>query len=461
MKMIKNMLPIIFSFLLFACAKNTAVTGTTTNPPVPDSSIAQYGIPFSNVPAREDAVMYEVNIRTFSAAGNFAGVTARLDSLKALGVNVIYLMPVYPVGILNAINSPYCVKDYKSINSEFGTLNDLRAIVDGAHSKNMSVILDWVGNHTSYDHSWVVPHKDWYLQNAAGNIISPPGTGWNDVAQLNFNSSVMRLEMIKCMKYWIYAANVDGYRFDFADGPPLDFWKQAIDTLRNIATHKLLLMAEGGRTANFSVGFDYNFGFSFFGNLKSVYTGQSALQIDNQNAAEYIGASNGQQVIRYTTNHDVNGSDGTPAELFGGQQGSMGAFIIAAYMKSIPMLYSGQEVATPYRLVFPFTLKDIDWSLNPAVTAEYKKIIGLRNGNDAIKKGTLTTYSNADVCVFIKELGAKKVLVLTNVRNSIVNYALPAVIASTNWVDGFNGATVALNNQISLQPYQYIVLVKN
>jgi glycosidase len=460
MKMIKNMLPVLFAFLLLACGKHKAIPGTPVTPPVVDSIAVQYGTPFSNVPAREDAVMYEVNMRTFSAAGNFAGVTARLDSLKALGVNVIYLMPVYPVGILNAINSPYCVKDYKSINSEFGTLNDLRAVVDGAHSRNMSVILDWVGNHTSYDHSWIAPHRDWYLQNAAGAIQSPPGTGWNDVAQLNFNSGAMRLEMIKCMKYWVYAANVDGYRFDFADGPPLDFWKQAIDTLRNISTHKLLLMAEGGRTANFSAGFDYNFGFGFFGNLKSVYTGQSAALIDNLNTTEYSGASNGQQVIRYTTNHDVNGSDGTPAELFGGQQGSMGAFIIAAYMKSIPMLYSGQEVATPYRLVFPFTQKDIDWSLNPSVTAEYKKIIALRNTNAAIRKGILTSYAASDVCAFTKELGTKKVLVLVNVRNSTVNYIIPAAIANTNWNDGFNGNKIALTNQISLQPYQYTVLMK-
>jgi glycosidase len=460
MKIMNYMFEILFAILLFSCGKKTAVTAPVT-PEVKDSSTLQYGTPFNNVPAREDAVIYQVNMRTFSAAGNFAGVIPRLDSIKALGANVIYLMPVHPVGIVNGVNSPYCVRDYKAVNTEFGTLNDLRLLVDGAHSRNMSVIMDWVANHTAFDNAWITTHKDWYLQNAAGNIISPPGTGWNDVAQLNFSNAAMRLEMIKSMKYWVYAANIDGFRCDYTDGPPLDFWKQAIDTLRNISTHKLLLMAEGSRTTNFTVGFDYNFGFGFFGSLKTVYNNQPAIAFDNSNTNEYFSAANGQQVVRYTSNHDVNGSDGTPEELFGGQPGAMGAFVIAAYMKSIPMIYAGQEVATPYRLLFPFTQKDIDWNINPGVTAEYKKIIALRNNNAAIRKGILTSYTTADVCAFVKELGTKKVLVLVNVRNSAIHYTVPPPIGNTTWNDGFSGNTVTVTNQIILQPFQYTVLLKD
>lgn len=459
MKTTTTMLSLFFALLLFACSKNEPTALPVVVPPVADSSMMQYGVPFENVPDRQDAVIYEVNMRTFSTAGNFAGVLTRLDSIKALGVNVIYLMPIFPIGILNAINSPYCVKDYKTINSEFGTLNDLRAIVDGAHTRNMSVILDWVGNHTAWDHSWMAPHKEWYMQNATGDVVSPPGTGWNDVAQLNFNNTAMRLEMIRCMKYWVYNANIDGFRCDYADGPPIDFWKQAIDTLRNITTHKLLLLAEGGRNTNFTVGFDYNFGFGFFGNLKSVFTNSTATSIDNFNTSDYVNATNGQQVVRYTTNHDVNGSDGTPLELFGGQPGSMSAFVIAAYMKGVPFIYAGQEVGTPYRLVFPFTSANIDWSLNPAITAEYKKLIAFRNSSAAIRRGILTSYSSADVCAFTKEQEAKKVLVLTNVRNTAVNFSLPLSIANTRWKDVFSGLEVNLTTNVSLSPYQYIVLM--
>ena len=129
------------------------------------------------MPSREDAVIYQVNIRAFSQGGNLAGVTARLDSIKAVGANVVYLMPIYPVGQATGThpdNSPYAVKDYRAVNPEFGTLADLRTLVDAAHQRGLSVMLDWVANHTSWDNAWIASHPDWYLQNAAGVIQIPP-----------------------------------------------------------------------------------------------------------------------------------------------------------------------------------------------------------------------------------------------------------------------------------------------
>jgi glycosidase len=442
---------------LAACGKKVSVPN---NPPVPVDTVAsQYGTPFAGVTDRQDAVIYQVNIRTFSQQGNLAGVTARLDSIKALGVNVLYLMPVFPVGSLKAVNSPYCVRDYLSVNPEFGTLSDLRTLVNGAHARNMSVMLDWVANHTAWDHPWISEHKDWYVQDASGNIIPPPNTNFLDVAQLNFGSAAMRLQMIKNMKYWVYAANIDGYRCDFADNPPVDFWKQAIDSLRAITSHKLLMLAEGGRNANYTAGFDYNFGFAFYNDLKTLYSSNAAVTtIDNVNAAEYVNATNGQQVVRYITNHDVNGSDGTPLELFGGKQGSKAAFIIAAYMKGIPMIYNGQEVGTPTRLTFPFTSTKIDWTINPDVTADYKKIIAFRNNSAAVRRGNLTSYSNADVCAFTKQQGSETVTVIANLRNTITDYTLPGALANTNWKDAFTGENVTLTNNVSLQSYATLVL---
>ena len=290
-------------------------------------------------------------------------------------------------------------------------------------------------------------------------IISPPGTGWNDVAQLNFNNAEMRLEMIRAMKYWVYTANIDGFRFDFADGPPFDFWKQAVDTLRNITTHNLLLLAEGNRSTHFTAGFDFIFGFSFYGQLKSIFNNnQPVTNIDGLNNTEYVNATSGQQVVRYLTNHDVNGSDGTPLSLFGGINGSMAAFVVVAYMKSVPMIYNGQEVGTPFQLFFPFTGADINWTLNPAVTAEYKKVIAFRNNSMAIRRGALTSYSNADICAFTKISGADKVFVASNLRNSTITYTLPAAVANMTWIDAMTGANVSLGTQITLQPYSYQVL---
>jgi glycosidase len=462
---LKNTFCLISILLILSCSKKeTAATILPpTEPiiivPVTETDPPQYGTPFSGVPNRQDAIIYQVNMRPFSTAGNFAGVISRLDSIKALGINVVYLMPIFPVGNVNAFNSPYCVKDYKAVNSEFGTLTDLRSLVDAAHSKNMSVILDWVANHTSWDNAWITSHKEWYLQNSAGTIVSPPGTGWNDVAQLNFTNASMRLEMIKNMKYWVFTANIDGYRCDYADGPPVDFWAQAIDSLRKISTHKLLLLAEGSRSSNFSAGFDYNFGFSFYGQLKNIYNNNiSPTTIDNLNNSEYSNATSDQQVVRYTTNHDVNGSDNTPLNLFGGRNGSMSAFVIAAYMKSIPMVYGSQEVGTPFKITFPFTSTKINWTINPDITAEYKKILNFRAGSNAIKRGNLVSFSNNDVCAFTKNVTGEKVFVLVNIRNSIVNFTLPTSIANTNWIDVYNSNPIFFTNQVTLQPYAYIVV---
>jgi glycosidase len=455
----RNLFFLLFLSLLLACSKEPAPTVIIpVIPPVTDTTPAQYGTPFGNVPDRQDAVIYQVNMRVFSPESNFKGVIARLDSIKALGVNVIYLMPIYPVGTVKSVNSPYCVKDYTAVNTEFGTLADLRNLVDGAHSRNMCVILDWVANHSAWDNSWITSHKDWYLQDGAGNVVSPPGMGWNDVAQFNFTNAAMRLRMIRDMKYWVFTANVDGFRCDYADGPPLDFWRQAIDTLRNISTHKLLILAEGQRTANFLAGFDYIFGFNYYGLLKSIYSSNaSALLINDMNNTEYINAANGQQVVRYTTNHDVNGSDGTPLSLFGGRNGSMAAFVVTACMKGVPMIYNGQEVGTPYKLVFPFTGKNIDWTLNPDIMAEYKKILLFRSTSAAMRRGRLTSYGDADVIAFTKELEGEKVLVVSNMRNHVINYALPAPLQNTDWTDAITGESITLTTQLVLQPYSYLI----
>ena len=430
-------------------------------PVIKDDPLIQYGTPFANVPDRQDATMYQVNIRAFSTQSGFQGVTARLDSIKALGVNVLYLMPIFPVGSVKSVNSPYCVKDYLAVNPEFGNLDDLRALVDGAHNRNMTVMLDWVPNHTAWDNPWISSHKDWYLQDAAGNIVIPPGTNYNDVAQLNFNNTAMRKEMIKSMKYWVYTANVDGFRCDYADGVPFDFWKEAVTALRSVTTHKLLLLAEGSRGDHFTAGFDYIFGFNFYGQMRGIYgNNQAVTRLDNVNTTEYSAATNEQHVVRYLTNHDVNGSDGTPLDLFGGQKGSMAAFVVVAYMKGIPMIYNGQEVGTTFKLVFPFTGADINWTPNPSVTAEYKRIIAFRNSSLAIRRGTLTTYNNADICAFTKEQGTEKVFIVSNLRNTTVNYTLPASLANSTWTDALTGAAVSVTTQLTLSPYSYMVLKK-
>jgi len=447
---------VLLTFLSFgSCTKTPDIIDTT--PHTTNTDPAQYGTPFTGVPDARDAVIYQVNMRCFSSTHNFQGVIARLDSIKSLGVNIIYLMPIYPVGTLKSVNSPYCVKDYTAINTEFGTLTDLRNLIDGAHTRGMTVILDWVANHTAWDNAWIA-NTSWYVTNTSGSIVSP--SGWTDVAQLNFKNADMRLAMIKALKFWVYTANCDGFRCDYADGPPADFWKQAIDTLRNIKTHKLLMLAEGTRNDHYTSGFNYTFGFRFYGQLKTIYSGnQPASNIDNINSQEFPTTNSELNlVVRYITNHDVNSSDGTPLDLFGGKTGSMAAFVVAAYMKGVPMIYNGQEVGTPNKLTFPFTNQQINWTLNPAMLAEYKKIIAFRNNSLALRRGTLVSYDNTNVCAFTKTSGTETVFVLSNLRNTTTTFPIPAAVAGGIWKDAFTGNPVTLTTQISLLPYTYVVL---
>jgi len=449
------------AFLLFTTALVSC--NSADSKPLSDSVYQQYGSPFDKMPAKEDAVIYQVNIRAFSPSGTIKGVQDRLADIQQLGVNVIYLMPITPNGIVRSaggLGSPYSVKDYKSVSTEYGSLEDLRVLVAEAHKMNIAVLLDWVANHTSWDNEWITAHPEWYQQDANGNIIIPPGTNYNDVAQLDYTNTEMRKAMIDAMSYWVYTANIDGFRCDYADFVPQNFWTEAIAKLRTIKNQKLLMLAEGTKVTHFEAGFDYTFGFGFFGAMKKIFSdSMPATSLQDANAAEYANNyKNSQRIVRYTTNHDVAISDGSPIELFGGKKGSVATFLIAAYMKSIPMIYNGQEIGYASRIPF-FTHTPIDWTKGDAdVLAEYKKIIAFRNSSNAIKKGTYKGYSSDAVCAFTMETETDQVLVFSNLTNKTVNYIVPASLIAINWKDAYTSAASPLTKEISLAPYQYLVL---
>ena len=423
---------------------------------------AQYGKPFGGVPESQNATIYQVNMRGFSQAGNFNGVLTRLDSIKALGVNVVYLMPIYPIGKERAVDSPFAVRDYTAVNPEFGTLADLRTLVDAAHARGLAVMLDWVGNHTSWDHAWVKAHPDWYVHDASGNIVNPI-PDWKDIAQLNFQNPQLRAAMTSALRYWVYAANIDGYRFDYADGPTQAFFTEALTNLRTIPGHKLLFLAEGDKKKYFfQAGFqlDYDFPFIQVMRREILGRGRSAKLLDSLNVAEYRTAPPTARMVRYTSNHDINSSEGPPQEMFKGERGAMAVFVVAAYMQAVPMIYNGQEVGYAERVPFMGPRKPIDWKPNPALTREYKQLIRLRNGSAALRSGQLASYSTDDVCAFTKTLGQEQLLVLANLRGQAVSYQLPAALGGTTWQNALAGPAATAGSRLTLQPYQYVVLRK-
>ncbi len=448
---------IICILILIRCGKEED-NGPGPKPPGPNDTLDN-DLPFSDIPNTSDIIMYEINERAFSASGYFAGITERLDSIRALGVNVVWLMPIHPIGEINTVNSPYCVKDYEDVNPEYGDLEDLRNLVRKAHSLGMAVILDWVANHTSWDNDWIY-NKSWYTQDAEGNIIHPAGTNWEDVADLNYNNAEMRLEMIEAMKYWIHNANIDGFRCDAADFVPYSFWSQAIDSLENIPDRNIILLAEGARTDHYNAGFQMTFGWDFYNkNIGVFQNGQSATGFYQIHRKEYTNVPDGLHRLRFTSNHDKCAWENTPLVLFGGKEASVAAFVITAYMGGVPLIYNGQEVGCPDKLPF-FSNSQIDWSINPDMFHEYKTILGLRNSNIALRSGVLEEFSGDDVVAFKRTSSDNEVLVLVNTRGDTKTFEFPADIQNTTWQDAVNGASVTLSSTISLNACEYFVFIK-
>ena len=456
---------LLFTLLFSGCETDEGETWETITPDKEEETVSQpvqYGTPFENVPETPDVAMYEVNLRAFSQAGNLSGVTENLDSLENLGINVVWLMPIYPTGDEKSVGSPYAVKDYMDIHEDYGTLADLRELVEGAHQRNMAVILDWVANHTAWDHQWITENASWYAQDDNGNIIIPPGTGWEDVAELNFNNNIMRAEMIRAMKYWVLEANVDGFRCDYAHGVPDDFWKQAIDTLRSIPNRDIIMFAESERKELLTQGFDMMFGWRFYTGLKETFSeGQSTAAIVEAHEEEYRGLSTGKHVLRWTSNHDQNAWETTPIDQFMNKDGAMAAFVITAYMDGVPLVYSGQEIGFPEQLsFFEGNANKIDWNINADYKEEYEEVLNFRQESSALRRGDLTNYNSADVMAFEKTVDEESVFVLVNVRNKSVTYTVPEMFQESVWQNAFTETSITLGNSVELAPFEYLILRK-
>lgn len=437
---------------IISCGEDP-ITPTPTGP-------QQYGTPLSNVPNVDKATIYEVNLRAQSSEGNLQGVIAKLDHIKSLGTNIIWLMPIYEQGQINSVGSPYCVKNYEKISPEYGSLADLRALTDQAHALGMAVILDWVANHTAWDHPWITSHPEWYSQNSSGQIIIPPGTNWNDVADLNFDQAAMRKEQIAAMKYWVLEANVDGFRCDYADGVPFDFWSEAITALKALPNRDILMLAEGSRSDHYQAGFDLTYGWNYYTALKNVWSGSSTSTLTSTNQLEYNNIPSGKAKVRFTTNHDESAWDASPMTLFNGKNGAMAASVVNIFSGGVPLLYTGQEVGKTGTTPF-FNNSNINWLANADMLANYQKLYSIYNQNAAARGNNISSYqlSNDLVC-WKKTNGASSVLILVNVRNSSINVSIPPALTG-NFTNLMSGASESINTSLTLTPYAYRIYQMN
>lgn len=410
------------------------------------------------VPATEDIIMYEINIGSFSPGRDLQGITDRLDHIQALGINTIWLMPIHPIGQLNSFGSPYCIRDFRSINPQLGEMEDLKKLIAEAHKRDIAVILDWVANHTSWDHSWITEHPDWYTKDAAGNIISPAGTNWTDVADLNFDNAAMRLEMISTMEYWIKEVGVDGFRCDAADLVPFDFWKQAITSLKSTAGRDIILLAEGSRENHFGAGFHINFAWDWYNTLKTVFTANGNPEmLYATNTSEYLIFAPGKRKLRFTTNHDLS-NEQTPLIVFGSYDAAIAASVATIFMRGTPLIYSGQEVGVGSSSIY-LTGQTIDWNENPGTLAAYTSLLQFYKSSDVAKKGTVTYHNDLNFIVFEKNLGADKILVIVNHQPFVKTWTVPAQLRGS-WEDALNKQAFTLPENLQLSEYGYMILRK-
>lgn len=412
------------------------------------------------VPEVADVVLYQVNPRVFAPSNSLQAVLARLDSIEDLGVNMLWIMPIYPIGEEKSKNSPYSVKDYKAVAPEYGTVDDLRMLVESCHERGMGVILDWVANHTAWDNVWVKEHPDWYTHDSVGNIIFPPGTDWTDVADLNYDNKDMREAMIDAMRFWVDSVGVDGFRCDVADQVPVDFWTDCIRNLRTAAKPRnLIMLAEGANPSNFSAGFDLNYAWEFMRVIAQVMKGDlpvGALVDTDKN--EYKDLDNGKYKLRFTTNHD-EATKASPITQYGGMRASMAAFVATTMLHGGMLIYGSQEVGYPEPINF-FHYVPVNWQANPKLREEYKKLVAVYNDHPALRSsGKVRQYADDqnNVLCIDRVLNNDNVLVMVNVKDAPHVVEVPSMWANRPIVNLMTGEEITLGTTIKMEPYQYLI----
>jgi cyclomaltodextrinase len=369
----------------------------------------------------KSAVIYEVNPRTFSPSGDFRGIEERLDYLKALGVTVVWIMPIHPVGQAKkkgGIGSPYAVQDYYAINSSYGTKEDFKRLVSEAHQRGLRVIIDIVANHTAWD-SVLMKHPEFYKKDAQGNII-PPNPDWSDVAGLDYRNPQLRSYMTEMLKYWLKEFDLDGFRCDVAGEVPTEFWENARVELTKIKPD-LIMIAEANKPELLTKAFDLDYAWPFHSTMTDVLeNGVSAQAIIFDWDTEHARYPKGALEMRFSDNHDEK-----RAIARFGERGTLAASTLVFTMDGVPMLYNGMEVGDTTESGAPalFEKLPVFWSIaerRSNFLPFYKELIAIRKAHPALEQGETEWVRNGAperVLTFFRRGGGEEYFVAINVSN--------------------------------------------
>jgi len=409
---------------------------------------------------KNSANIYEVNIRQYTTEGTFFAFARHLPRLKAMGIKIIWLMPITPIsrekrqGILG---SYYACSDYVSINPEFGTLDDFKALVKQAHQLEMQLIIDWVANHTGCDHHWTKEHPDWYEQDASGNFVERHG--WTDVIDLNYKNKDLRATMIESMQYWINECDIDGFRCDMAHLVPLDFW---VEARQQCETVKPLFWLAECDVPEYHKVFDVSYSWKWMHATEKLVKHTGSLQDVKNVLKEYQDYPADALKLFFTSNHDENSWNGSEFEKYGEAAGAFSVFTFT--WPGVPLIYSGQELPNLKRLRF-FDKDEIEWNNHPLKLENfYARLLALKSNNPALHEtgniNVLPSEYNDSIFAFLRIAGKHKVLVILNFSDkNRLQFKLVHPLLEGNFKHLFSDITYKLGavQTFELQAWEYLV----
>jgi glycosidase len=411
----------------------------------------------------KNSSIYEVNVRQFTPEGTLNAFAEHLGEIKALGVDIIWLMPIYPVGEKNrkgGLGSGYSVKDYRAVNPDMGTLEDLQNLVKQAHELGMYVLLDWIANHTAWDNNLTLEHPEWYNKDSLGQFM-PPVADWADVIDLNYDQPDLRSYMIESMEYWLKEADVDGFRCDMAHMVPTDFWNEARKNLDQVKP--VFMLAETENPDLVQEAFDMNYTWELFHIMEDIAQGKKDVASLRQNLlSEGEKYSPDAYRMNFTSNHDENSWAGTVFERFGDATKTFAA--LTTVLPGMPLVYSGQEVGLSKRLSF-FEKDQIDWQ-NSDFRPLYTTLLEHKKSNQALWNGIaggaleeIETDQSERVFAFSRQKNDGLVVAIFNLSPDSVSTTLSTSPDLKNLKDIISKESPT-SNTFALAPWEFFILTQ-
>jgi len=409
--------------------------------------------------------IYEVNIRQYTEGGNFKAFEKHLPKLKELGADILWLMPINPIGEKNrkgTLGSYYSVKDYEAVNPEFGSMEDFKTLVKMIHKMGMYVIIDWVANHTAWDNVWITKHPEFYTKDSLGNII-PPNKDWTDVADLNYDNKELWVEMINSMKFWIDECNIDGFRCDVAGMVPIEFWMEARTELEK--TKKLFMLAEND-SPEIHLAFDMTYDWGTYNILNGIVRGKYNVQnlIDHIERNREHFPPNAFR-MQFTSNHDKDIEDGTSYKRLG--DGAETFAVLTCVIPDMPLVYTGQEAGNAKSFAF-FERDPVEWK-DYNIFQIYSKLFKLKKKNRALFNGDhggeiafLESTNKENIFAFTRKAVRDKILAIFNLSDQPIEFDLMGGTLQGTYRNVFTGELESFLSKetYNFRPWEYRIFTK-